>query len=200
MRATLQAPATYFIFFEEGVITLVMYFRVMNYLSQPSRLKVCCRGLPAKKQTIRIHRSVSKGVRKMSEIEDLSELIGKPSESVPVVDAADLKTMWAYGQKLKAEHGGMAVGMSVWKQILAPGVDIRAVGYRIGVLSMLEMMLRAAWTLGEPTENAFKVAARMDLNWPQVGVVHNGFLFNLEGFLAEVQYEAFIQTSGKADK
>ncbi|HUD67441.1 MAG TPA: hypothetical protein VMQ17_22860 [Candidatus Sulfotelmatobacter sp.] len=77
----------------------------------------------------------------MSEIEDLSGLIGKPSESVPVVDAADLKTMWAYGQKLKAEHGGMAVGMSVWKQILAPGVDIRAVGYRIGVLSMLEMML-----------------------------------------------------------
>ena len=126
----------------------------------------------------------------MSEIDDLSELLGKPGESVPVVDAADLKTMWAYGQKLKAEHGGMAVGMSVWKELLAPGVDIKAVGYRIGMLSMLEMMLRAAWTLGEPSENAFKVAAKMDLNWPQVGVVHNGFLFNLEGFLAEVQFEA----------
>jgi hypothetical protein len=138
----------------------------------------------------------------MSEIDDLSELLGKPGESVPVVDAADLKMMWTYGQTLKAEHpeGGVAVGMSVWKELLPPGLDIRAIGYRLGMLGMLEMMLRAAWSLGEPTENAFKVAAKMDLNWPQVGVVHNGFLFNLEGFLAEVQYEAFIHTSGKADK
>lgn len=126
----------------------------------------------------------------MSEIEDLSELIGTPGESVPVVDSADLKTMWAYGQKVKAEHGAMAVGRSVWKQILAPGVDIKAVGFRVGMLSMLEMMLQAAWTLGEPSENAFKVAAKMDLNWPQVGVVHNEFIFNLEGFLAQVMHEA----------
>ena len=137
----------------------------------------------------------------MSEIDDLSELLGKPGESVPVVDAADLKMVWTYGQTLKVEHGeGVAVGMSVWKQLLAPSVDIRAIGYRLGMLSMLEMMLRAAWIVGEPSENAFKVAARMDLNWPQVGIVRNGFLFNLEGFLAEVQYETFIHTSGKADK
>lgn len=141
----------------------------------------------------------------MSEIDDRSELIGKPGESVPVVDAADIKVMWTYGQELKAQHpeygeGAAAVGMSVWKQIMAPDVDIRAVGFRCGMLSMLEMMLRAAWTLGEPSENAFKVAARMDMNWPQVGVVRNGLLFNLEGFLAEVQYEAFIHTFGKADK
>ena len=131
----------------------------------------------------------------MNEIDDLSELLGKPGESVPVVDAADLKVMWAYCQKLKAEHpecteGGVAIGVSVWKQILPPGVDIRAVGYRFGMLGFLEMMLRAAWTLGEPTENAFKVAAKMDLNWPQVGVPKSGFLFNLEGFLAEVLHEA----------
>jgi hypothetical protein len=61
----------------------------------------------------------------MSEIDDLSELLGKPGESVPVVAAADIKAMWAYCQTLKAEHpeyaeGGVAIGMSVWKQILAP--------------------------------------------------------------------------------
>jgi len=39
----------------------------------------------------------------MSEIDGLSELIGKPGESV-VVDAADFKAMWAYRQTLKAEH------------------------------------------------------------------------------------------------
>ncbi len=139
---------------------------------------------------------------KMSEIDDLSELLGKPGESVPVVDAADIKVMWTECQKLKAQYGegGVAVGASVWKELLPPGVDIRAVGYRLGMLGSFEMKLQAAWSLGEPTENAFKVAARMDLNWPQVGVVHNGFLFNLEGFLAEVQFEAFIHTSGKADK
>ena len=131
----------------------------------------------------------------MSEIDDLSELIGKPGESVPVVDAADIKVMWTECQKLKAEYpeyaeGGGAIGMSVWKQILAPGVDVGAVGYRFGVLGFLEMMLRAAWPLGEPTENAFKVAAKMNFNWPQVGVVQSGFLFNLEGFLAEVMHEA----------
>ena len=124
----------------------------------------------------------------MSEIDDL---LGKPGESVPVVDAADIKVMWDYSQKLKAEHGdGVAVGVGVWRQLLAPGVDIKAVGYRLGMLSMFEMMLRAAWAGGEPSENAFKVAARMDLNWMQVGVVRNGLPFNLEGFLAEVQHEA----------
>jgi hypothetical protein len=124
----------------------------------------------------------------MSEIDDL---LGKPGESVPVVDAADIKVIWDYSQKLKAEHpDGVAVGEGVWKQLLAPGVDIRAVGYRCSMLSMLEMMLRPAFTGGEPTENAFKVAARMDLNWMQVGVVHNGLPFNLDAFLAEVLHEA----------
>jgi hypothetical protein len=54
----------------------------------------------------------------MSEIDDLSELLGKPGESVPVVAAADIKAMWAYCQTPKAEHpeyaeGGVAIGMSL---------------------------------------------------------------------------------------
>ena len=44
--------------------------------------------------------------------------------------------------------------------------------------------------VGQPTENAFKVAAKTDLNWGQVGVVQSGFISNLEGFLAEVMHEA----------
>ena len=117
----------------------------------------------------------------MSEVDDF---FGKPGESVPVVDAADIKAMWAYCQKLRSEHpecagGGVAIGMCVWKQILAPGVDIRAVNYRFSMLGLLEVMLQAAWTLGEPTENTFKVVARMDLKWAQVGVPQNGLPFEL---------------------
>ena len=46
----------------------------------------------------------------MSEIDDLRELIGKPGESVPVVDAADIKVMWTYCQELKAQHPEYAEG------------------------------------------------------------------------------------------
>jgi hypothetical protein len=124
----------------------------------------------------------------MSEID---ALIGKAGEPVPVVDVADIKVMWAHGQELKAQHPrGVAVEVGIWKQLCSPGADIRAVSYRCGMLGLLEMMLRAAWTGGELSANAFKVAARMDLHWMAVGAAQNGLPFSVEGFLAEVQREA----------
>ena len=110
------------------------------------------------------------------------------SGSVPVVDAADLKVMWAYSQEVKAQHPGatsVAVGAAVWKNLCSPGADIMAVSYRCGIL----MMLQSAWTGGQPSENAFKVAARIDLNWMQVGVVYQGSQFNLEQFFTELLVE-----------
>jgi hypothetical protein len=80
--------------------------------------------------------------------------------------------------------------MDNWKRLCSPGADIRAVSYRCSMLGLLEMMLRAAWTGGELSENAFKVAAMMDLDWMAVGVVQNGLPFSLEGFLAEVKGQA----------
>jgi len=124
----------------------------------------------------------------MSEID---VFFGKAGEPVPVVDVADMKVMWAHGQKLKAQHpGGVAVEVGIWKQLCSPGADIQAVAYRCQMLGLLEMMLRAAWTGGELSVNALKVAARIDLHWMAVGVAQNGFPFNLEGFLAEVLREA----------
>ena len=128
------------------------------------------------------------GFRRMSEID---VLFGKAGEPVPVVDVADIKVMWAQIQELKAQHpGGVAVGVGIWKQLCSPGADIRAVSYRCQMLGLLEMMLRAAWTGGEISANAFKVAARMDLRWMAVGVAQNGFPFSLVEFLAEAQREA----------
>jgi hypothetical protein len=120
----------------------------------------------------------------MSEIDDL---LGKPGESVPAVDAADLKVMWDYSQEVLAMHPGAtsaSVGAAVWKNVCRPGVDLAAVGYRCTILTML----RSVWVGGEPSENAFKVAARMDLNWPEVGVVRDGLPFNLERFVVAVQH------------
>lgn len=127
---------------------------------------------------------------------EIDILRGKAGEPVPVVDVADMKVVWTHGKELKARHPeGVAVGMGVWKQLCSPGADIRAVSYRCSMLGMLEMMLRAAWTGGELSENAVKVAARMDLEWMAVGVVRNSLPFNLEGFLAELQREAVPQAN-----
>jgi hypothetical protein len=51
-------------------------------------------------------------------------------------------------------------------------------------------MLEAAWPGGQPSDAAFKVAARMELKWMGVGVVQNGLPFNVEGFLAQVHGES----------
>jgi hypothetical protein len=119
----------------------------------------------------------------LSEIEVLT---GKAGGPVPVeLDVADIKVMWTHCQELKARHpGGVAVEVGIWRRLCSPGANIRALSYRCGMLGLLEMMVRPAWTGGE-SENACKVAARMDLNWMLVAVVQNRLPFNLDGFLAE---------------
>lgn len=112
----------------------------------------------------------------MSEIDNL---LGKPGESVPVVDAADLKVMWEYSQKPDA-----ATGMAACKDLF-PNVDlVEATGYRLTILRRLQ----SVWVGGEPSENAFKVAATIDLTWPPVGVIQTEPLFNLDRFVVAVQH------------
>jgi hypothetical protein len=91
------------------------------------------------------------------------------SGSVPVVDPADMKTMWDRYQTPDAP-----TGMAAWRDIL-DNADVAAIGYRCTILQML----RSVWIGGEPSENAFKVAASMELNWPTVGAVQQGLPFNL---------------------
>jgi hypothetical protein len=117
----------------------------------------------------------------MSEIDDL---MGKAGEPVPVVDVADIKAVWAHGQELKAQHpGGVAVEIGVYKRVCSPGADILAVTQRCQRLGLWEMMLRSAWTGGGFSENAFKVAARMDLHWMTPVATQE---LGVEEFLAEV--------------
>ncbi len=125
-------------------------------------------------------------------IPELDALIGKPGEAVPTVDSADIKALWNYQQELGVRHpeGGVAICISVLKHICSPGADTRAVSYRCAMLALLGGMLEAAWPGGQPSDTAFKVAARMELKWMGVGVVQNGVPFDVERFLAEVHGES----------
>ena len=69
----------------------------------------------------------------------------------------------------------MAVELDVWKQVCSPGADVRAVSYRCQRLGLFEWLLRPAWTGGDLSENAFKVAARMIcIGWHPASVRKNG--------------------------
>jgi hypothetical protein len=127
--------------------------------------------------------------------EAIEKMIGKAGEPVPVVDVADIKKMWAYGKELRAGHpqGSVGISINIWQKVLPPGTDIRAVSYRCGMLSMLEMMLEPVWAGGQLTEAAFKTIATMEMEWAAVGVVYKGGqLFNLEAFFAQARHEASL--------
>jgi hypothetical protein len=123
---------------------------------------------------------------------ELRPFIGKPGEAVPTIDSADLKALWNCYQEVGAQHpeGGVAIAGGVIEHICSPGADARAVSYRFAMLGVLAGMLEAAWPGGQPSDAAFKVAARMELKWLAVGVVQNGLPFDVERFLAEVRGES----------
>jgi hypothetical protein len=125
-------------------------------------------------------------------IPELDLFIGKAGDAVPAVDPADLKQLWTYSQELRAKYpnGGIATGIEVLKHMCSPGADTRAVSYRCQMLGLLELMLESAWPGGQPSESAFKVAARMELRWMGVGVPQKGLPFDAERFLAEIRGES----------
>lgn len=119
---------------------------------------------------------------------DFDQLFGKPGESVPAVDPADLKVLWTYGQELhrKYPNGGVATGLEVFRHMCSPGADTRAVLYRCSMLNLLEAMLESAWPGGQLSETALTVAAQMELKWMGVGKTHPGLPFDVGSFLAQV--------------
>ena len=119
---------------------------------------------------------------------ELDLLIGKADDPVPSVDPADLKKLWTYSQEVRAKYGNrcVATGIEVLKLMCSPGADTRAVSYRCSMLGLLEMMLESAWAGGQLSENAFTVAAQMELKWMGVGEVYRGLPFDAGEFLGQV--------------
>jgi hypothetical protein len=128
-------------------------------------------------------------------MEDVDEVMrklrGKPGEPVPVVDFADMRAVWAFVQDVQKRHPeGIAIGMGAYKSVCSPGADIRAVGYRLSMLGLLEHFLQPAYTGGQWSEAALKAAAKMELTWLPVGVPQKGLPFDVMQFLAQAQAEA----------
>jgi len=121
---------------------------------------------------------------------------GKPGESVPTVEMADLKAAWAIYNEIESRHPGrkVAVGSSVVEKVCSPGADISAVIYRIWMLGFLEMLpgnLLSRWKEKERLDDAvFTVIARVPMKWMEIGVVRSDLPFDVQSFLEELRQES----------
>ena len=122
----------------------------------------------------------------------LDALFGKAGEPVPVVDLKDLKAMRDFSVELKKQHpnGRFGVGMELLKTVCSPGADVSAISYRLSLLGMFEMILKATYPGGHLSDKALKVAAEMELSWMPVGVPQNNMGFDVEVFISQVWAES----------
>jgi hypothetical protein len=67
------------------------------------------------------------------------------ADSVPTVDADDLKTAWSLPAMIAAEHGlpDIALGAGVYAAHLKPGAEVNAITFRIAWLRMTKLMADA---------------------------------------------------------
>jgi hypothetical protein len=60
--------------------------------------------------------------------------------TLPIVDAADLRSLWALSDEHDARYPGgrVAMGVSGYQKILSPGADVHAATMRFGLLRTLK--------------------------------------------------------------
>ena len=115
---------------------------------------------------------------------------GEPGEPVPVVDPEDLKATWEFHQKVQAEHPGeqVGIGAGVAQSICKPGADIHSVGYRSSMIWIMTQIapeqIAPFLNHGQPTEAVFRAAAKVRLEWLEVGIVRQGPPFDVNEFLS----------------
>jgi hypothetical protein len=120
-------------------------------------------------------------------------------KKVPEVNFADFKAMWEYGQRVKERHpkGGVAVGTGIWKQVCSPDADIDAVFHRVSILGLVEMLLEDMWTGGQLSDNVLKAACKVEMEYMPVGVVHEGFPFDVVDLFMKAKAEALVAEGGQ---
>lgn len=121
---------------------------------------------------------------------------GKPGESVPAVDAEDLKTAWQIGNDAQATHPGqnVAIGLDLLRQACRPGAD-NAVSYRSMLVWMMSQIapeqLERFMREGHPNDLVFCAAAKVPLEWMGVGIARQGPPFDVNEFLRLCSEEGY---------
>jgi len=121
---------------------------------------------------------------------------GTPGEPVPIVDAADLKSVWNFYRQIESEHpgGGIGVDVELIKRACSAGADIWAVAYRCQMLWLLEMCRGDAlitWKRsGQFDEAVLRVAAHIPMKWMEVGVPQPGLPFDADAFVEQVREQS----------
>jgi hypothetical protein len=117
---------------------------------------------------------------------------GSPSGgSVPPVDPADLRSVWAMQSEIQARNPGQQIGISAdaYQRACGPGADIRAVFERVSLLGLLQIagMLSPLLGNGVPDDAVFDVAATIPMSRMQRGVVYNKPPFDVDEFIKQVE-------------
>jgi hypothetical protein len=123
----------------------------------------------------------------------------KPGDSIPPVDAGDLRIAWG----VMMEHPGEAVSTAVWAGECSPGADVLAVAYRaaliLGILT--ERFPRRTgqdplgpWRQGQDLDDAvLRAAAKFPFALPVFSKFPG---FDVEAFIQVVRDEKQDETSG----
>jgi hypothetical protein len=125
-------------------------------------------------------------------VNEVRSWLGNPGEAVPIVDVADLKSVWTVYRETQAREpgGGAHVAMHFLQQVCGPEANVQAVVHRSWMILMLDQIPGdpiASWRRsGELHQAVFTVAAQMPLEWMERGVPRNSLPFDLGAFLAEL--------------
>ena len=119
---------------------------------------------------------------------------GPFGESVPNVKAVDLKAAWEINASIESRYPGQTVGVAgtMLEDACNPGADIRAVGYRCVMLSLLESLQPgklAPWKQnGRFDEAVFSVMAKIPMVWMGEGLF-TSLPFDVNAFFSELKGE-----------
>jgi hypothetical protein len=128
-------------------------------------------------------------------MDDEAGFWGHLGEPVPTVNVADLKAAWEIGERIEAQHAGgtVAIASTVIENACSPGADIRSIGYRCGMLRILEMWrgdVLAMWKRsGQFHDAVFRVVATIPMTWIGEGLSQS-LPFDVDAFFEELRKEA----------
>ena len=122
---------------------------------------------------------------------EIDKLLGDdPEGPIPVVDPADLRSVWEMWREFQARRPGEAVGFPVemYKRACSPEANVGAVWFRVSLIAMLDKLgMLGPWTHeGVVADAVFEVAASFPVNGMAIGVPRQGPPLDVQEFLSQV--------------